>query len=78
MTVQQKVARYQSMRASGMTDEQIRAEVESKIGPQSDADWSALRAAAFAAGTAAQAQPAAAPGIAPLLLAVAAAYILGA
>lgn len=72
MTLQQKVARYQSMRASGMTDEQIRAEVESKIGPQSDADWSALRAMA------AQAQPAAAPGIAPLLLAVAAAYILGA
>lgn len=86
LTVQQKVARYQAMRASGMTDAQIRAEVESKIGPQNDADWNLLRTLAMetkpaAGGVTTLPGPGTTPaagGIGPLLLAVAAAYVLGA
>jgi hypothetical protein len=56
-----------------MTDAQIRAETEAVYGPQADADWAMLRSLAEPVT-----QQPAAGGVAPLLLAVAAAYILGA
>jgi hypothetical protein len=74
LTTEEKVARYRELRAKGMTDAQIRAETEAIYGPQPDADWSLLRSLAEVTTK----QPVAAGGVAPLLLAVAAAYILGA
>jgi hypothetical protein len=73
LTTEQKVARYRELRAKGMTDAQIRAETEAIYGPQADADWAMLRSLAEPVTQ----QPAAGAGIAPLLLAVAAAAILG-
>jgi hypothetical protein len=73
LTTEQKVARYRELRAKGMTDAQIRAETEAVYGPQADADWAMLRSLAEPVTQ----QPAAGAGIAPLLLAVAAAAILG-
>ncbi len=73
LTTTEKIATYRAMRASGLSDVEIRKRVENQVGTQADADWAMLRSLAEPVTP----QPAAG-GVAPLLLAVAAAYILGA
>lgn len=71
-TPNQKIALYASKRAMGYTDAQIRAAVESAIGPQADVDWAYLQTqAGFPPGGAA------AGGAGLLVAAVAAYFLLG-
>lgn len=65
MTLEQKRATYADLIKQGYSDAEIRAEVEHFFGKQDDAQWAMLSATTGA-------------NIAPLLVAVAAAYILGA
>ena len=83
MSVAEKVALYRSLVAKGWLDARIRAAIESVVGPQLDADWSALVALSEAAqdGTTATTTPApvegAAAAVVPIVLATAAYYFLG-
>ena len=86
-SVQDRASIYNALISAGNTDAAIRARSEYLFGPQADADWSALRdlAQRLKTGTTIQPTPmptpgapgAAGAGIGPLLLAVAAAAILG-
>lgn len=72
MTLEQKRAAYADLIKQGYSDKEIRAAVEFQFGKQNDAQWAMLSMVKPVI------QPAAGGGVAPLLVAVAAAYILGA
>lgn len=72
MTLEQKRAAYADLIKQGYSDKEIRAAVEFQFGKQDDAQWAMLSVVKPVI------QPAAGGGVAPLLLAVATAYLLGA
>lgn len=87
LTLVQKRQVYADLRKEGYTDAEIRTAVENQVGKQSDADWALVSAPSRVVpvvdtgrvdDTGRVEPPAAGGGIAPLLLAVAAAAILGA